>query len=81
MRLLAGAEGAAADDDPVAVIPADLEAAHAPAAFNGEEVLTAVQSFVTENEESTQFDAIGGFLSDLLLRDEVAERYVLRVRR
>ena len=75
MRLLAGAEGAAADDDPVAVIPADLEAAHAPAALNGEEVLTAVQSFVTENEESTQFDAIGGFLSDLLLRDEVAERW------
>jgi hypothetical protein len=76
VRLLAGAEGAAADGDPVAVItPADLEAARAPAVLNGEEVLTAVQSFVTQNEASTHFGAIGGFLSNLLFRDEVAERW------
>lgn len=76
MRLLAGAEGAAADGDPVAVItPADLEAARAPAVLDGEEVLTAVQSFVTQNEASTHFGAIGGFLSNLLFRDEVAERW------
>lgn len=75
MRLLAGAEGAAADSDPVANIPADLDVASAPPVLAGEAVVTAAQSFVTENEESTDFEAIGAYLCDLLLRDEVAQQW------
>jgi len=74
VRLVSGAAGPA-DSGPVAVIPADLDAAQAPL-DNGEgDVMAALLEFVAENDESPKFDDWGAYLGALLLRDEVAVQW------
>ena len=74
VRLLTDAESAGGNDAPSESIPADLDAAVAPAELGGAPVDEAVRAFLKDNKESMTFAAIGDFLGRLLLRGEVGER-------